>query len=205
MKYSCPHPMPGDSRGGSAVVRSCFYKAQFTPSFFELTLDSAIQSPGDPERVDPITVPRSIHKTSEPKSATPGDIQMRNPESPHPDPPRGRSASSAPPWRCRPRRQAADTAAAGGSRQPAGDETLPAGRPASNTLSTVVVTGSRINRSVASRSPRQPRALTAVDLQKAAQPNLFNTLIELPALQGSTGRTTSPPSAPAAACRASAH
>jgi outer membrane receptor protein involved in Fe transport len=54
---------------------------------------------------------------------------------------------------------------------------------------TVVVSGSRI----ASRGFNQPTpttSLTAADLEKAAKPNLFDTLIELPALQGSTGRTT---------------
>jgi iron complex outermembrane recepter protein len=56
-------------------------------------------------------------------------------------------------------------------------------------VSTVVVSGSRI----AARGFSQPTpttTLTAEDLAKAAKPNLFETLIELPALQGSTGRTT---------------
>jgi outer membrane receptor protein involved in Fe transport len=54
----------------------------------------------------------------------------------------------------------------------------------------VVVTGSHI----ASRGFTQPTpttTLSAADLAKTAQPNMFNTLIELPALQGSTGRATS--------------
>ena len=56
-------------------------------------------------------------------------------------------------------------------------------------VSTVLVSGSRI----AARGFSQPTpttTLTADDLAKAAKPNLFETLIELPALQGSTGRTT---------------
>jgi iron complex outermembrane receptor protein len=54
---------------------------------------------------------------------------------------------------------------------------------------TVVVSGSRI----AARGFNQPTpttTLTAEELAKDAKPNLFETLIELPALQGSTGRTT---------------
>ena len=58
--------------------------------------------------------------------------------------------------------------------------------PATNT---VVVSGSRI----AARGFTQPTpttSLTSADLEKAAKPNLFDSLVELPALQGSTGRTT---------------
>ncbi|MGO4381474.1 TonB-dependent receptor plug domain-containing protein [Pseudoduganella sp. RAF53_2] len=54
----------------------------------------------------------------------------------------------------------------------------------------VQVSGSRI----AARGFTQPTPTTslgAADLEKAAQPNLFDTIAELPALQGSTGRTTS--------------
>lgn len=56
-------------------------------------------------------------------------------------------------------------------------------------LEVIVVSGSRI----ASRGFNQPTpttSLSAADLEKNAKPNVFNTLIELPALQGSTGRTT---------------
>lgn len=56
-------------------------------------------------------------------------------------------------------------------------------------LEVVRVSGSRI----ASRGFSQPTpttSLSAADLEKNAKPNVFNTLIELPALQGSTGRTT---------------
>jgi outer membrane receptor protein involved in Fe transport len=54
---------------------------------------------------------------------------------------------------------------------------------------TVVVSGSRI----AARGFTQPTpttSLSSADLDKAAKPNIFESLIELPALQGSTGRTT---------------
>ncbi|TFW16656.1 TonB-dependent receptor domain-containing protein [Duganella callida] len=54
---------------------------------------------------------------------------------------------------------------------------------------TVVVSGSRI----AARGFTQPTpttTLSSADLDKAAKPNIFDSLIELPALQGSTGRTT---------------
>ncbi|MGB9989191.1 TonB-dependent receptor domain-containing protein [Massilia sp. SM-13] len=56
--------------------------------------------------------------------------------------------------------------------------------------SVVTVSGSRI----AARGfsmPTPTTSLSTADLEKAAKPNLFNTLTELPALQGSTGRTTS--------------
>ena len=55
--------------------------------------------------------------------------------------------------------------------------------------SVVRISGSRI----AARGFTQPiptTSLSSADLEKAAKPNLFNTLTELPALQGSTGRTT---------------
>ena len=68
---------------------------------------------------------------------------------------------------------------------PAADAT-----PAVPETNVVRISGSRI----AARGFSQPTpttSMSAADLEKAAQPNLFNTLIELPALQGSTGRTTS--------------
>ena len=60
---------------------------------------------------------------------------------------------------------------------------------AAQKMDVVTVSGSRI----ASRGFSQPTpttSLSAADLEKNAKPNVFNTLIELPALQGSTGRTT---------------
>ena len=68
-------------------------------------------------------------------------------------------------------------------------ETTPAAAEPAST-SVVRISGSRI----AARGFSQPTpttSLSAADLEKAAKPNLFNTLTELPALQGSTGRTTS--------------
>jgi iron complex outermembrane receptor protein len=60
--------------------------------------------------------------------------------------------------------------------------------PQSASENTVVVSGSRI----AARGFTQPiptTTLTAAELDKAAKPNMFESLTELPALQGSTGRT----------------
>ncbi|MBD8544860.1 TonB-dependent receptor [Oxalobacteraceae sp. CFBP 8755] len=68
------------------------------------------------------------------------------------------------------------------------EATPAAAEPASTSV--VRISGSRI----AARGFSQPTpttSLSAADLEKAAKPNLFNTLTELPALQGSTGRTTS--------------
>ncbi|MDN4053536.1 TonB-dependent receptor [Massilia sp. YIM B02763] len=65
----------------------------------------------------------------------------------------------------------------------------PVAGAAANT-NVVRISGSRI----AARGFSQPTpttSLSSADLEKAAKPNLFNTLVELPALQGSTGRTTS--------------
>jgi outer membrane receptor protein involved in Fe transport len=56
------------------------------------------------------------------------------------------------------------------------------------TVSEVVVTGSRI----ASRGFTQPTpttTVTAEDLEKASQPNIFQAIVQMPALQGSTGKT----------------
>lgn len=70
-----------------------------------------------------------------------------------------------------------------------GDPVAPAPAAAAETMDVVTVSGSRL----ATRGFTQPTpttSLSAADLEKNAQPNIFNTLIELPALQGSTGRTT---------------
>jgi outer membrane receptor protein involved in Fe transport len=58
-----------------------------------------------------------------------------------------------------------------------------------DTISEVVVTGSRIN----SRGFTQPTPTTTVtseDLDRASQPNIFQAIVQMPALQGSTGKTT---------------
>jgi len=98
-------------------------------------------------------------------------------------------------------RQAATAASAAAPAQaPTAQDDPPAAAPApaattavpaaSADTSVVRISGSRI----AARGFNQPTpttSLSAADLEKAAKPNLFNTLAELPALQGSTGRTTS--------------
>lgn len=53
----------------------------------------------------------------------------------------------------------------------------------------VVVTGSRITSS-GFRAPTPTQTLNATDIAKNAEPNIFNTIAELPSLQGSTGVTT---------------
>jgi iron complex outermembrane receptor protein len=58
-----------------------------------------------------------------------------------------------------------------------------------NDLSVVTVSGSRIS-TRGFTQPTPTTTLSADDLAKSAEPNVFNTMIELPALQGSTGRTT---------------
>ncbi|MVW64307.1 TonB-dependent receptor plug domain-containing protein [Massilia sp. NEAU-DD11] len=82
------------------------------------------------------------------------------------------------------------------AQQPATDtQAAPADQTAGTTpavpeANVVRISGSRI----AARGFTQPTpttSLSSADLEKAAKPNLFNTLAELPALQGSTGRTTS--------------
>ncbi|RYE74415.1 MAG: TonB-dependent receptor, partial [Oxalobacteraceae bacterium] len=87
-------------------------------------------------------------------------------------------------------------AASANAATPAADAAAPAPAAAADAsrttgggVNTVVVSGSRI----ATRGFNQPTpttTLSTADIEKAAKPNLFDTLIELPALQGSTGRTT---------------
>lgn len=54
----------------------------------------------------------------------------------------------------------------------------------------VVVTGSRIN-TRGFTQPTPTTSLTTDEILKAGQPNIFNTIVALPSLQGSTGRATS--------------
>ena len=56
-------------------------------------------------------------------------------------------------------------------------------------LEELVVTGSRIT-AAGFTQPTPTTMLSAPDIEKVAEPNLFNAIAELPALQGSTGRTT---------------
>ena len=63
------------------------------------------------------------------------------------------------------------------------------GDSADEPLEAIVVTGSRIT-SAGFTQPTPTTVLSAADIEKAAQPNLFDAIAELPALDGSTGRTT---------------
>lgn len=65
----------------------------------------------------------------------------------------------------------------------------PAAAPAVEKMDVVTVSGSRLVTRGFSQ-PTPTTSLSAADLEKNAKPNVFETLIELPALQGSTGRTT---------------
>ena len=81
-------------------------------------------------------------------------------------------------------------AAAGSGESPSPRGSPAAGsEPAQSDAATIVVSGTRIT----SSGFTAPTPTTMVDsetLQKSAQPNLFNTLAQLPSLQGSTGVTT---------------
>ncbi len=61
--------------------------------------------------------------------------------------------------------------------------------PTTEPLAEIVVTGSRISSSGFTQ-PTPTSVVSAADIEKAAAPNLFNTIAELPVLQGSTGRKT---------------
>ena len=56
-------------------------------------------------------------------------------------------------------------------------------------LEAIVVTGSRIT-SAGFTQPTPTTMLSTADIEKLSEPNLFDAVAELPALQGSTGRTT---------------
>src|SRR4051812_21372281 len=53
----------------------------------------------------------------------------------------------------------------------------------------IVVTGSRI-RSSGFAAPTPTQVLGAADLARNAEPNVFNTIVQLPSLQGSSGSST---------------
>src|SRR5690349_18031124 len=57
------------------------------------------------------------------------------------------------------------------------------------TVSEIVVTGTRI-RSTGFTAPTPTQVLGQADLERAAQPNIFTAITQLPSLQGSTGATT---------------
>ncbi|MFZ0269226.1 TonB-dependent receptor plug domain-containing protein [Caulobacter sp.] len=70
-------------------------------------------------------------------------------------------------------------------------QTAPAPADTSNAtaLTEIVVTGSRI-RSEGFTAPTPTQALGQADLERAAQPNIFTAITQLPSLQGSSGATT---------------
>jgi len=68
------------------------------------------------------------------------------------------------------------------------DEAVTPDAPAED-LSEIVVTGSRIL-STGFTQPTPTTMLSTADIEKSAAPNIFNTVAELPVLQGSTGRRT---------------
>src|ERR1700728_1008489 len=55
-------------------------------------------------------------------------------------------------------------------------------------LETVVVSSTRLQHAGVD-APTPAQVLTSDDLARLAQPNIFDAVIELPALQGSTGQT----------------
>ncbi len=61
--------------------------------------------------------------------------------------------------------------------------------PAATALTEIVVTGTRI-RSTGFTAPTPTQVLGQADLERAAQPNIFTAITQLPSLQGSTGATT---------------
>ena len=58
--------------------------------------------------------------------------------------------------------------------------------PAAQAVEQVVVSGTRLQ-SAGFDAPTPTTVVSSADLEKQAQPNVFNTITELPALQGSTG------------------
>jgi iron complex outermembrane receptor protein len=68
-------------------------------------------------------------------------------------------------------------------------DAAPEVNPRPSVLEAVIISGSRIS-ARGFTQPTPTTRLTASDLEKAAHPNIFQSLAELPALQGSTGRTT---------------
>ena len=68
-------------------------------------------------------------------------------------------------------------------------QTPPATGDESPVLSEVVVTGTRLT-AEGFVQPTPTTMLQVEDLEKSAHPNIFNTIVELPSLQGSTGRGT---------------
>ncbi|UAK26667.1 TonB-dependent receptor domain-containing protein [Sphingomonas nostoxanthinifaciens] len=74
---------------------------------------------------------------------------------------------------------------------PAADPAAPANEaaPQAASVGDIVVTGSRITAS-GFTAPTPTTVIGAADIAKNAEPNIFNTIAQLPSLMGSTGRTT---------------
>lgn len=70
---------------------------------------------------------------------------------------------------------------------PAGAADAPTGAPATESLAEIIVTGSRII-ATGFNQPTPTSMISAVDIERSAAPNLFNTIAALPVLHGSTGR-----------------
>jgi iron complex outermembrane receptor protein len=68
-------------------------------------------------------------------------------------------------------------------------QTAPAADARRHGLTEIVVTGTRI-RSTGFTAPTPTQVLGQADLERAAQPNIFTAITQLPSLQGSTGATT---------------
>jgi iron complex outermembrane receptor protein len=64
-----------------------------------------------------------------------------------------------------------------------------AAQPSSEPVHEILVTGTRIT-SAGYRAPTPTQVLSAAEIFKNAEPNIFTTIAELPSLQGSTGPTT---------------
>ncbi|GGY59478.1 TonB-dependent receptor plug domain-containing protein [Pseudoduganella albidiflava] len=129
------------------------------------------------------------------RQATGAADTAANPASPAtPASPAGEAAAATPEPAQEGTAAAQQDAAPATAAQTSGQSTAPGaeqgGPPAGTPTQVVQVSGTRI----AARGFSQPTpttSLSTADLERAAKPNLFNTLAELPALQGSTGRTTS--------------
>src|SRR5471032_1828093 len=67
-------------------------------------------------------------------------------------------------------------------------QTTPGPDKSADALAEIVITGSRIS-SRGFTQPTPTTILSEADIAKTAEPNLFNTISQLPSLQGSTGRT----------------
>lgn len=63
---------------------------------------------------------------------------------------------------------------------------MPAAAQANDSLETIVVTGTRIQLS-GFQAPTPTNIINTADIEKAAQPNIFATVTQLPSLQGSSG------------------